>query len=124
VPDTPVVAIVDDDRDVRAATQLFVRSLGYTAFAFASAEAFLNSPELGIADCLIADVQMAGMSGIELQQALVTQGRHLPIIFITAFPSERVREQVMSAGAIAMLAKPYKGDALIGCLTTALQRRA
>jgi FixJ family two-component response regulator len=123
LPDTPVVSIVDDDNDVRAATQLFVRSLGYMAFAFASAEAFLNSSEIGITDCVIADIQMPGMSGVDLQQALASQGRNLPMIFITAFPSERIREQVVAAGAICMLTKPYKGDALVGCLRIALAHR-
>lgn len=124
LPDIAVVSIVDDDRAVRAATQAFVRSLGYSSFAFASAEDFLNSEEIGLTDCLIADIQMPGMSGIELQRALATRRHDLPIIFITAFPDDRVREQVMAAGAIGMLPKPYSGDRLVTCINSALARRA
>jgi FixJ family two-component response regulator len=118
------VSIVDDDDAVRAATQTFVRSLGYKAVAFASAEDFLKSPELETADSLIADIHMPGMSGIDLQRELTDCRPELPIIFITAFPEERVREQLMAAGAIGMLSKPYDGDTLVECIEKALARKA
>jgi len=119
-----IVSIVDDDDAVRTATQTFVRSLGYKAVAFASAEDFLKSPELTSANSLIADIHMPGMSGIDLQRELTDRRPELPIIFITAFPEERVREQLMAAGAIGMLSKPYDGDTLIECIEKALARKA
>jgi FixJ family two-component response regulator len=118
------VSIVDDDDAVRAATQTFVRSLGYRAVAFASAEDFLKSPELATADSLIADIHMPGMSGIDLQRELIDRRPELPIIFITAFPEERVRDQLLAAGAVGMLSKPYDGDTLIEYIEKALARKA
>lgn len=115
-----IVSIVDDDQAVRTAIQTFVRSLGYKAAAFASAEDFLSAPECQTADCLISDIQMPGMDGLELQHELARQRPNLPIIFITAFPDERVRQQAMDTGAACLLLKPYDGDALIGCLEKAL----
>lgn len=114
------MSIVDDDDAVRTATQTFIRSLGYKTAAFASAEDFLNAPERETAACLIADIQMPGMSGLDLQRELARKRPSLPIIFITAFPEERVREQAMAAGAAGMLAKPYEGDVLIACIEKAL----
>jgi FixJ family two-component response regulator len=114
------VSIVDDDDAVRTATQTFVRSLGYKATAFASAEAFLKAPERETADCLIADIQMPGMSGLDLQRELALHRPSLPIIFITAFPEDRIRQQAMAAGAACLLAKPYDGDVLIECIEKAL----
>lgn len=121
---TIIVSIVDDDDAVRTATQTFVRSLGYKAASFPSAEDFLKSPEVDTADCLIADIHMPGMSGIDLQKELVQRRPSLPIIFITAFPEERVRDQLMAAGAIGMLSKPYDGDTLIACIEKALAKKA
>jgi FixJ family two-component response regulator len=115
-----MVSIVDDDDAVRTATQAFVRSLGYKATAFASAEEFLKAPERETSDCLIADVQMPGMSGLDLQRELARQQPTLPIIFITAFPEEHVRQQAMAAGAACLLAKPYVGDELVECIEQAL----
>jgi len=114
------VSIVDDDDAVRTATQTFVRSLGYKTAAFASAEEFLKAPERETAACLIADIQMPGMSGLDLQRELAGKRPSLPIIFITAFPEERIRQQALAAGAACLLAKPYEGDVLIECLEKAL----
>jgi FixJ family two-component response regulator len=124
LPNIKIVSIVDDDDAVRTATQTFVRSLGYKAVAFASAEDFLKSPELTTANSLIADIHMPGMSGIDLQRELIDRRPELPIIFITAFPEERVRDQLMAAGAVCMLSKPYDGDTLIECIEKALARKA
>jgi FixJ family two-component response regulator len=121
--DIPNVSVVDDDRDVRAATETLLRSRGYRAAAFSSAEEFLNSPEIDITDCLILDVQMPGMSGIELQQTLAVRQRKLPIIFVTAFPDDRIRDQALAAGAVCFLTKPCKGDSIVKCLEAALGRR-
>jgi FixJ family two-component response regulator len=124
VLDVPVVSIVDDDRSVRSATQTLLRSLGYRAPAFASAEAFLNSPEVDLTDCLILDVQMPGMSGIDLQRMLANRSRKVPIIFITAFPDDRVRQQALAGGAVCFLTKPCDGDRIVECLEAALAQRA
>lgn len=118
----PLVAIVDDDASVRATTDSLVRSLGYVVNTFASAEEFLRSNRLGDLSCVIADVQMPGMSGVELQTHLLAQGIHVPFIFFTAFPDERVRAQALRAGAICYLTKPFDGDSLIQGLQTALKK--
>lgn len=117
----PVISIVDDDRSVRAATYNLVRSLGYTVHTFASAEEFLRSPHLKDTSCVIADVQMPAMSGVELQSHLLAKGRRVPFIFITAFAVESARRQALKAGATCFLTKPFDGEALIKCLDAALE---
>jgi FixJ family two-component response regulator len=118
-----IVAIIDDDESVRATTDSLVRSLGYSVHTFASAEAFIRSNRLEDFACVIADVQMPGMSGVELQDHLRAQGYRVPFIFFTAFPDERTRAQALAAGAICYLAKPFDGDTLIECLRTVLKTR-
>ena len=120
----PVIAIVDDDESFRRATMNFVRSLGYGTAAFDSAEAFLESDHIHETDCLITDVQMPGMTGIELQDRLIAQGHRLPVIFITAFPEMRARAQALAAGAVGFLAKPFNDQRLIACLNEALAARS
>ena len=117
----PVISIVDDDESVRTATAGLVRSLGFTAHTFASAEDFLRSKHVDETSCLIADVQMPGINGIELQSLVHAQGRRTPIVFITAFPEERIRVRAMRAGAIGFLSKPFDVAALIKCLDLAFQ---
>lgn len=116
----PMISIIDDDESVRVATESLVRSLGLTARTFASAEAFLESALVGRTACVITDVQMPGMSGVELQSVLRSKGDTTPLIFITAFPEERIRRQVDAAGAIGFLAKPFDGSAMIDCIDRAL----
>jgi FixJ family two-component response regulator len=116
----PVISIVDDDASVREATKGLVRSLGYGAAAFASAEDFLQSDHVNDTACLITDMQMPGLSGVELQSRLVAQGNRTPIIFITAFPEERIRARVLEAGAIGFLSKPFDEDRLIEYIHAAL----
>jgi FixJ family two-component response regulator len=116
-----MISIVDDDESVRETTRGLVRSLGFNADAFASAEEFLQSDRINDTTCLIADVQMEGMSGVELQSLLLAQGRHMPIIFMTAFPEEWIRVRVLNAGAIGFLSKPFNEECLINCLDTALK---
>jgi FixJ family two-component response regulator len=123
VPHPPVIAIVDDDESFRRATISFIRSLGYSAAAFPSADAFLNSNAVENTDCLITDVQMPGMSGIELQNHLIDQGHQVPIIFVTAFPEMEARSQALRAGAIGFLGKPFGDEILISCLNKALATR-
>ena len=117
---SPVISIVDDDAGVREATRSLVRSLGYAAATFASGEEFLASGRLADTSCLITDLQMPGMNGIELQRRLVADGRHLPIIFVTASPETPARTQALAAGAAAFLRKPLGDETLIACLDEAL----
>jgi FixJ family two-component response regulator len=119
-----VVSIVDDDDSVRMAAKCLVRSLGYVAHAFASAEEFLQSPEVNLTSCLIADVQMPRMSGIELQSKLRARGLNTPIIFITAIPEEKVRARALAGGAAGFLSKPIDCDVLIDHIANALRRGA
>lgn len=122
LPRVPVISIIDDDASVRAAANRLVRSLGYIAHPFASAREFLESSQVDDTSCLIADVQMPGMSGLELQSQLRAQGRALPIIFITAFPEDSVRKRALDAGAICFLIKPFDGPTLVKYLDKALER--
>jgi FixJ family two-component response regulator len=119
--EVPMISIVDDDRAVREATRGLVRSLGYNALAFASAEEFLGSALLNETSCLITDLQMPGLSGIELQDRLIADGHRMPIIFITAYPEEKVRARAMKAGAVCFMSKPYSDESLIGCIERALK---
>ncbi|CAH1678532.1 Response regulator receiver domain-containing protein [Hyphomicrobiales bacterium] len=118
-----MVSIIDDDESVRTATASLVRSLGLATSLFASAEDFLNSSQLSHSDCVITDVQMPGMSGMELQGRLKASGNPVPVIVITAFPEERLRRQAMSAGAVGFLSKPFDGSEMVACLDRALQDR-
>jgi FixJ family two-component response regulator len=120
----PVISIIDDDESMREATEGLVRSLGYDAAVFASAEEFLQSDRLYQTSCLITDVQMPGLNGIELQGRLVAQGHdRMPIIFMTGFPEERIRARALAAGACGVLSKPFSDESLIGYLNQALERR-
>ena len=122
MPQVPLISIIDDDASVRVATNRLVRSLGYVAHTFASADGFLQSPHMNETACVIADVQMPGMSGIELQSHLIAQGRSVPMIFITAFPEESIRSRALKAGAVCFLSKPFDGTILIECIDIALKR--
>jgi FixJ family two-component response regulator len=115
-----VISIIDDDYSVRSATDNLVRSLGYAVETFASAEEFLHSPHLNDTSCVIADVRMPAMSGLDLQSHLIATGRRFPFIFVTAFSVESDRARALRAGAICFLIKPFDGDALIKCLDVAL----
>lgn len=115
-----LISIVDDDESIRESTKGFVRSLGYEAAAFASAEEFLQSDSVGSTSCLITDVQMPGLSGIDLQRGLIAQGVQMPTIFITAFPEEEARARAMKSGALGYLSKPFSEDSLLRCLSAAL----
>ena len=118
--DSPVISIIDDDPSVRQATDGLVRSLGYRSATFASAEDFLQSGRVNDTSCLITDVQMPGLSGVELQSVLIQRGSRVPIIFITAFPEDRIRRSVLEAGAIGFLSKPFSEARLIEHLQVAL----
>ena len=118
---TPVVSIIDDDQTVRQSIQRLMRSRGLAARTFASAEEFLGSSFMHQTACLITDVQMPGMSGIELQAVMQKQGPRLPMIFLTAFPDERVEARALEAGAIGFLIKPFDAKDLINLVEAALR---
>jgi FixJ family two-component response regulator len=120
LPRVPIISIVDDDESVRTAMSSLVRSLGYQSRVFCSAEEFLASPELNDTSCVIADVQMPGMSGVELQDALAGRRPELPVVLITAFPEERIRKRAEAGGAVAFFSKPVDSNALIECLEAAV----
>ena len=120
MPNLPVISIIDDDASVRTATESLVRSLGFVALTFPSAEAFLESERLADTDCLITDVQMPGMSGVDLQSRLLDDGVRVPIIFITAFPEDHIRARAHAGGATAFLTKPFDGQTMIQCIEHAL----
>ena len=116
-----VISVIDDDASVRAAINNLLSSHGYLVHTFASAEEFLQSTHLHDTSCVVADVQMPAMSGLDLLTHVRAQGYNVPFVFITAFPEESVRARVLKAGAIAFLAKPFAGPTLINCLATALE---
>ena len=120
----PVISIIDDDPSIRVATYNLVRSLGYVVHVFASAEAFLRSPQIGETSCIITDVRMPEMSGIEMQAVLREQGSAVPVIFITALPEAGIRVRAFAGGASGFLTKPFDEGALIGCLEAALGHHA
>jgi FixJ family two-component response regulator len=115
-----VVSIIDDDVSVRVAVECLVRSLGFVACGFESAEDFLRSPRADDSSCVITDVQMRGMNGLELQSHLAAQRRCPPIIFITAFPEQSVRQRAQAAGALAFLEKPFDGGTMVNLLHEAM----
>lgn len=108
---TPVVAIVDDDRAVRNALASLVRSLGLEAHMFASAEAFLASGEANATSCLVSDVRMPGMSGVEMHETLLSRGIRPAIIFISAYATSAIEARTSANGALVLLPKPFQtGD--------------
>jgi FixJ family two-component response regulator len=117
----PKISIVDDDESVRISTEGLLRSFGFVTCSFASAEEFLASPCLDETSCLISDVQLPGMSGIDLHNQLIARQCAIPVIFITAFPEEITRKSATQAGAIGFLSKPFDGQNLIDCLNVAVQ---
>jgi|GraSoiStandDraft_4_1057263.scaffolds.fasta_scaffold511947_1 FixJ family two-component response regulator len=116
-----MIAIVDDDEAVRVAMKSLLRSLGYNTSTFGSAKEFLNSEQVGETSLLITDVQMPGLSGVELQDRLIARGHRIPIIFITAYSDENVRTRAMKAGALAFLTKPVNAEHLLDHLEKALK---
>jgi FixJ family two-component response regulator len=116
-----MVAIVDDDDLMRSALQGLLKSAGLPAQAFASAEEFLKSGQQDQVGCLVADIRMPGMSGLELQAKLNADHRRIPTIFITAHGDEKMRMQALRAGAVEFLAKPFDDVALLESVRAALE---
>jgi FixJ family two-component response regulator len=118
---TKLVAIVDDDDLMRGALQGMLKSVGLRSQAFASAEEFLISGQQNHIACLIADIRMPGMSGLELQAQLNAEQRRIPTIFITAHGDEKMRMRALKAGAVEFLAKPFDDEALLKSVRAALE---
>jgi len=111
-----LISIIDDDALARDGIQELVESLGYEAVSFSSAEHFLASGAIAKTTCLITDLQMPGLSGFELQEALRSQGHRTPVILMTAYPNENRRNRAIDAGAVGFLSKPFDDASLIECL--------
>ena len=116
-----LISIVDDDASVRDGVESLVRSLGYTAATFSSAEEYLESGLARESSCLITDLAMPGMSGADLQERLVADGSVMPVIIMTASRDDGLRNRVLNAGARGYLRKPFRDQQLIDCLENALK---
>jgi len=123
VPKRPLVAIVDDDESIRDTTKDLLDSAGIAAITFASASLLLKSRRIKDISCLVADMRMPEMTGLELQQHLVGANLAIPTILMTAYPDERVRAQAIKNNVVCYLAKPFVADELLSCVRRAIQRR-
>lgn len=117
----PLVTVVDDDESVRESLPDLLMEFGFSVRAFSSAEEFLTSDCLGVARCLILDMAMPGMSGLELQHELALSGRDIPIVFITASRDETIRTLALKRGAVDCLFKPFNETVLLTALNAAFQ---
>jgi FixJ family two-component response regulator len=117
----PLISVVDDDNSLRQSTQLLLRSAGYRAEVFASAREFLDSPRIDETACLMLDVRMPGMDGLELQRFLNEAQRQIPIIFITAHATDNAEQRARKAGAVDFLRKPVNEEKLLSAIQTALK---
>ena len=117
----PLISVVDDDDSVRESLRGLIRSVGFAVKVFASAEEFLNSDHLRNTDCLILDVRMPGMNGLELQRQLAASDRKIPVIFITAHGDDEVRSRALNGGAVDYLLKPFSEEALLNAIDAALK---
>lgn len=117
------IAVVDDDAAIRVALSSLLRSMGYAARLFPTAEAFLADQTEPPPDCVLTDVQMPGMNGLELQDTIRRRTPDLPVIMITAFPSPAIRERALAAGALQYLNKPVEAETVARCIQQALERR-
>jgi FixJ family two-component response regulator len=117
-----LITIVEDDQIVRDALEDLVQSLGYSAAAFASAEEYLLTRLFPVTSCLISDLHLPGMSGADLQDKLIAQGRRIPVIFITAGCNDAIRARVLKHGALGVLPKPFDESILVKYLEQAVQK--
>jgi FixJ family two-component response regulator len=116
-----LISVVDDDESIRRTTTLLIESFGFRAAAFESADGFLRSGQLHDTACLIVDVQMPGMNGLQLQSHLAAEGRGIPIIFITAYDDRESCRRAMQAGAVAFLGKPFSDEQLLQTIRSTLR---
>jgi FixJ family two-component response regulator len=122
MPEDILISIIDDDASVREAIRALVQSLGHKAVTFSSAGLFLQSEVMAKTTCLITDLQMSGLNGLELQEELRSRGYRTPVIVITAYSDEKRR--TLAAGAAGFLSKPFDAESLIECLNTAIKLRS
>jgi FixJ family two-component response regulator len=122
VADETLISIIDDDDSLRSALVGLVRSLGYRADGFANAEAFLVGDHAARSAAIVTDIQMPGLSGIELKERLIAQGCAAPVIMITARTEAGLQERAFASGALCVLKKPFAAEALIDCLERALAK--
>ena len=118
-----LISIVDDDQSFRDSMRRLVKSLGYTVAVFPSAAQFLASPRFAATACLVADVHMPAMTGVELFMYLIETGQGIPTILVTAYPDDRVRDRMLGEGVRCYLSKPLEETVLIDCLHSAVARR-
>ena len=121
MPQHTLISIVEDDQPFRESMRKLLKALGYTVEAFSSAADFLASPFLPTTSCLVADVQMPGMTGVELHKNLIDAGYEIPAILVTAYPDEVVRNRALKNGVVCYLSKPVDDNHLERCLRSALQ---
>jgi FixJ family two-component response regulator len=119
----PMICIVDDDDLVRDSTESLIQSLGYRTLTFGSAERFLESGCVAETSCLITDIHMPGLNGLDLQSRLLAEGNPTPVIFITAYAEEKFRKRALGAGAVGFLPKPFSESSLLTCIDKALSKR-
>jgi FixJ family two-component response regulator len=119
-----LISIIDNDTLARYGVVALVESLGYKAVSFSSAEHFLASDAIAETTCLITDLQMPGLSGLELQEALRSQGHRTPVILMTTYPNESRRNPAIAGGAVGFLSKPFDDTSLIECLAAAIKSRS
>ena len=120
--DRPLLSVVDDDEMLRESLPDLLRELGFAARAFSSGQEFLSSDDVDETRCLILDVAMPGMSGLEVQEELKRRGQAIPVIFITGQKDEEIRKQAFSQGAVKFLYKPFSDSALLEAVNAALSR--
>jgi FixJ family two-component response regulator len=121
MPKRRLISIVEDDQPFRESMIELMSSLGYTVEAFPSAESFLASPLLAETACLVADVHMPGMTGVELNRRLIHAGHQIPMILVTAYPDEVIRNRALKDGVVCYLSKPVDDEHLERCIRSALQ---
>jgi FixJ family two-component response regulator len=121
--ETPLIAVVDDDESVREATKGLMRSMGFAVEVFPSGEDFLKSPDLSHTACLVADVNMPGMSGLDLHDHVSALDKRIPTILMTAYPNDWNRKRALAAGVRCYLVKPFSEDELFNCIHKALEQQ-
>ena len=120
MPEGPLIAVVDDDQSIRNATQDLLNAAGFSTFTFENAKAFLGSSVRASVACLVADMRMPGMTGLELHEHLATSGTGIPTVIITSHPAKLLRERARQAGITCVLNKPFTPDELLECVREAL----
>jgi FixJ family two-component response regulator len=121
-PISRLISVVDDDASLRRSLRNLLTSVGFRVETFASAEEFLTSAHRQNTGCLVLDLRMAGMNGLELLRYLATSASGTPVVILTAHGTDEARQQCLQAGAVAFLSKPFQADALLDAISTALER--